>query len=194
MLTTNGVTKSRMKELALDIWNGRILRGAQRTIYYTTNTHKFRSNQNMHCRNRCVTYHLKSNSFLNRWGRTATPINLPLTKVLASRNSLWGSRYRTIAIVNSFKVWHHYLEGPLKAVIVYSDHPKLEYYTTSKVLNRRQAHWAQELAAYGLKIVYCPGSPNRNLDSLSQYPEYCTEKGWGEDPPITTILSPNIFH
>jgi hypothetical protein len=35
-----------------------------------------------------------------------------------------------LAIIDSFKVWRHYLEGGLCTVMVYSDHQNLEYFTT----------------------------------------------------------------
>jgi len=39
-------------------------------------------------------------------------------------------------------------------VQVFLDHQNLEYFTTTKVLNRRQARWAQELAGIDFKIFY----------------------------------------
>ena len=44
------------------------------------------------------------------------------------------------AIINSFKQWEHWLIGSLHPITIYSDHKNLEYFTTMKVLNRRQAH------------------------------------------------------
>jgi hypothetical protein len=44
-----------------------------------------------------------------------------------------------LAIVNSFKHWRRYCEGAVYQVQVFSDHQNLEYFTTTKVLNRRQA-------------------------------------------------------
>jgi hypothetical protein len=46
-----------------------------------------------------------------------------------------------------------------------------------KVINRRQARWAQELAGYDFKIVYHPRNLNRKPDALSRRPEYRPEKG-----------------
>jgi len=47
-----------------------------------------------------------------------------------------------LAIVNAFKHWRHYCEGATHQVQVFSDHQNLEYFPTTKVLNRRQARWA----------------------------------------------------
>jgi transposase InsO family protein len=98
-----------------------------------------------------------------------------------------------LAIVDSFKLWRRYLEGAMHTVQVYSDHQNLEYFTTTKVLNRRQARWAQELAGVDFKIYYRPGTKNGKPDALSRRPEYRPEKGGGEDQPITTILHNQHF-
>jgi hypothetical protein len=66
-----------------------------------------------------------------------------------------------VAIVASFKIWRRYLECALEMVILYTDHHNLEYSMSTKVLNRRQARWAQELAGINFKIIYQPGSQKR---------------------------------
>jgi hypothetical protein len=57
-----------------------------------------------------------------------------------------------LAIVDCFKTWRRYLEGSLHTVLVFTDHKNLEYFMMTKVLNRRQAHWAQELAGVDFKF------------------------------------------
>jgi hypothetical protein len=81
-----------------------------------------------------------------------------------------------LAVVDSFKVWRKYLEGTLLTVLVDTDHQNLEYFTTRKVLNTGQAHWAQELAGIEFKICYRPGSQNRKPDALSRRSQYCPLK------------------
>jgi hypothetical protein len=98
-----------------------------------------------------------------------------------------------LAIVDCFKAWQRYLEGLLYMVQVFTDHKDLEYFMTTKVLNRRQAHWAQELASMDFKIFYRKGTSNGKPDTLSRYPEYCPEKGGGGDQPIQTILNEKHF-
>jgi hypothetical protein len=98
-----------------------------------------------------------------------------------------------LAIVDAFKHWRRYCEGALHQVQVFSDHQNLEYFTTTKVLNRRQARWAQELAGIDFKIYYRPGSQNGKPDALSRRSEYRPEKGGSEDQPITTILHAQHF-
>ena len=82
-----------------------------------------------------------------------------------------------LAVVDAFKHWRHYCEGATNQVQVYSDHQNLEYFTTTKVLNRQQARWAQELASIDFRIYYRPGTENRKPDALSRRLEYRPEKG-----------------
>ena len=73
------------------------------------------------------------------------------------------------AIINSFKQWEHWLIGSLlHPVLVYTDHKNLEYFTTTKVLNRRQARWADYLSLFDFKIIYRPGRENGKADALSR--------------------------
>jgi hypothetical protein len=46
-----------------------------------------------------------------------------------------------LAIVDAFKHWRRYLEGTHHQIQVFSDHQNLKYFTTTKVLNRRQVRW-----------------------------------------------------
>jgi hypothetical protein len=78
-------------------------------------------------------------------------------------------------------------------VQVFTDHKNLEYFMTTKVLNRRQACWAQELAGMDFKIYYRKGTSNGKPDTLSRCPEYRPEKGGGRDQPIQTILNERHF-
>ena len=101
-----------------------------------------------------------------------------------------------LAIVSAFKEWRRYLEGAEHPILVFSDHKNLEYFTTTKVLNRRQARWAQELAGYDFKIVYRPGNLNGKPDALSRRPEYRPEKGDSSEnglQPISLVLKPEHF-
>ena len=87
-----------------------------------------------------------------------------------------------LAIVDGFKHWRRSCEGTEHQVQVFSDHQNLEYFTTTKVLNRRQARWAQELAGINFRIYYRPGSQNGKPDTLSWRSEYRPEKGGGRKP------------
>ena len=94
-----------------------------------------------------------------------------------------------LAIVDCFKRWRQYLEGAKHQVQVISDHQNLELFQTTKVLNRRQTRWAQELAGYDLKIFFRAGWQNGKADYLSRRPEYRLEKGGDKNPE--TILKPD---
>jgi hypothetical protein len=98
-----------------------------------------------------------------------------------------------LAIVNSFKAWRRYLEGSLYMVQVFTDHKNLDYFMNTKVLNQRQAYWAQEFAGVDFKIFYRKGTSNGKPDALSWCPEYCPEKGGGGDQQMQTILGEKHF-
>jgi len=98
-----------------------------------------------------------------------------------------------LAIVNAFKHWHRYCEGATNQVQVFSDYQNLEYFTTTKILNRRQAQWTQELAGIDFRIYYRPGNRNGKPDALSRCLEYCPEIGESENQPITTVLRKDNF-
>jgi hypothetical protein len=86
-----------------------------------------------------------------------------------------------LTIVDCFKAWWRYLEGLLHMVQVFMDYKNLEYFMMTKVLNRWQACWAQELAGMDFKIFYRKGTSNSKPDTLSRCPEYHPEKGRGGD-------------
>ncbi|SOV07143.1 uncharacterized protein UDID_18780 [Ustilago sp. UG-2017a] len=60
------------------------------------------------------------------------------------------------AIVAAFKHWRQYLEGAKFQVQVLTDHRSLEYFTTTKQLNHRQARWSELLADFDFVIQYRP--------------------------------------
>jgi len=98
-----------------------------------------------------------------------------------------------LAVVDAFKHWRRYCAGATNQVQVYSDHQNLEYFTTTNVLNQRQARWAQELDGIDFRIYYRPGTQNGKPDALSRRSEYRREKGRVENQPITTVLRVNHF-
>ena len=98
-----------------------------------------------------------------------------------------------LAIVDAFKHWRRYCEGAEHLIQVFTDHHNLEYFTTTKVLNRRQARWVEELAGIDFRIHYRPGTQNGKPDELSRRTEYHPEKGGVENQPITTVLRNDHF-
>jgi RNase H-like domain found in reverse transcriptase len=73
-----------------------------------------------------------------------------------------------LTIIKAFRNWRVYLEGSKYPVKVYIDHKNLLYFTTTKVLNRRQVRWSETLSAYNFKISYKKGSDNTKADALSR--------------------------
>jgi RNase H-like domain found in reverse transcriptase len=62
-----------------------------------------------------------------------------------------------LVIIRCFKEWRPELEGTLSPIKVITDHRNLEYFTTTKLLNRRQARWSEFLSRFNFRIVYRPG-------------------------------------
>jgi len=59
-----------------------------------------------------------------------------------------------LAIFEAFRNWRHYLEGSASPIDVVMDHKNLEYFSTSKVLSRRQARWSEFLSQYNLILSF----------------------------------------
>ena len=76
-----------------------------------------------------------------------------------------------LAIVESMKHWRHYFEGAKFPVLVRSDHKNLERFMSTKILNRRQARWAEILSGYDFVLDHIPGSKNP-ADGPSRRPDY----------------------
>ena len=51
-----------------------------------------------------------------------------------------------LAIFKAFKIWQHYLKGPVYLIDIVTDHKNLEYFSTTKVLTWRQAWWSEYLS------------------------------------------------
>ena len=82
-----------------------------------------------------------------------------------------------LGIVEAFRVWRAYLEGAQHQITVITDHKNLEYFTTTKVLNRRQARWSEILGNYDFIIKYVSGTLNGKPDALSRRSDYHPKEG-----------------
>jgi Reverse transcriptase (RNA-dependent DNA polymerase). len=51
-----------------------------------------------------------------------------------------------LAIFEAFRIWRHYLEGSGTPIDVVTDHKNLEYFSTTKILTRRQVRWSEYLS------------------------------------------------
>jgi len=59
-----------------------------------------------------------------------------------------------LVIFKAFKIWQHYLEGSALPIDIVIDHKNLEYFSTTKVLTRRQARWSEYLSQFNLVICF----------------------------------------
>ena len=73
-----------------------------------------------------------------------------------------------LTIFKAFKTWQHYLEGSASPVDVVTNHKNLEYFSTSKVLTRRQARWSEYLCQFNLVIHFRPSKLGAKPDALTR--------------------------
>ena len=86
------------------------------------------------------------------------------------------TRYEThdgelLAIVETFKIWRHYIEGSQHEVLVLTNYNNLRRFMEKKSLSSRQVRCTQELSHYHFWTHYCQGKANRAADALSRYLE-----------------------
>jgi transposase InsO family protein len=82
-----------------------------------------------------------------------------------------------LAIIRCFEEWRPELEGAASPIKVITDHRNLEYFTTTKLLNRRQARWSEFLSRFDFKIMYRPGKLGAKPDSLTRRSEDLPKEG-----------------
>jgi len=92
-----------------------------------------------------------------------------------------------VVTINCFQEWRPFLLGTPVEIVVFPEHKNLEYFNTTKLLNRRQAHWAEILSLFNFNIVYHPGEKNGKADTLSRlvYPEM---EGEGEKQDLMILM------
>jgi hypothetical protein len=76
-----------------------------------------------------------------------------------------------LAVVEAFKHWRPNCHGARFPILVITDHQNLRYFTTSKVLNKHQVHWAEKLSEFDFWIIYRAGSKNGKPDVLNRRSE-----------------------
>ena len=82
------------------------------------------------------------------------------------------------AIFEAFRIWRHYLDGSALPIDVVTDHKNLEYFATTKILNRRQARWAEYLCQFNIIIRFRPGKLGAKPDALTRrWDVYAKEGG-----------------
>lgn len=73
-----------------------------------------------------------------------------------------------LAIFEAFKRWRHYLEGSATPIDVITDHKNLVYFSSTKMLTRRQARWSEYLSQFNLVIRFRPGRQGAKPDALTR--------------------------
>jgi len=107
-------------------------------------------------------------------------------------------------MVAAFKEWAYMLMSVDDKILVYTDHQNLEYFNTTKTLNRRQHRWPEFLQPFNFMVIYREGGLNEMADAWSRGRDYCPTQGsnsqpftyfgpglcMGEDP---VILPPHVL-
>jgi hypothetical protein len=97
------------------------------------------------------------------------------------------------AIVVAFKEWEHLLMSVDDEVMVYTDHKNLEYFNTTKTLNRRQHRWAEFLQPFRFRVVYREGRLNAKADILSRRRDYRPEGGGEPIEVPQKFFGPGVY-
>ena len=95
-----------------------------------------------------------------------------------------------LTIYESFWTWRHYLEGSATLINIITNHKNLEYFSTTKILSRRQAHWSELLSQFNLVIRFCPGKLREKPNALTRWWDIYPKGG---DSDYATI-NPHNFH
>jgi hypothetical protein len=85
--------------------------------------------------------------------------------------------------------WRHYLQGSQLKFEIWMHHKNLEYFTTTKKLNRRQARWSLELSEYDFALIHKPGKQHAKTDVLSRRSGH--EKGAQDN--LNLVLLPEQY-
>ena len=96
-----------------------------------------------------------------------------------------------LAIIKAFTVQRIYLKGSPHKISVIIDYKNLVYFTTSKVLNRRQARWSKFLGSFNFTISYRLGVNNTKADILSRRTDYLLEGHSTNKLPKPPLIKPD---
>lgn len=107
----------------------------------------------------------------------------------AERNYRVGDK-ELLAIVASLTLYRPYVVDLTQPLLVITDHSNLTTFASKRILNRRQARWANELSELNFKIVYRPGSKNKRADVLTRR---AGDRPVEENLTPSTILGPEKF-
>ena len=101
--------------------------------------------------------------------------------------------------MRAFENWRPELEGSAYPIDVVTDHKNLEYFTTTKLLSRRQARWSEFLSRFDFQIRYRPGKQGGKPDALTRRTADLPVEGDLTDPrneirnrPLLKLASINL--
>ena len=86
------------------------------------------------------------------------------------------------AILAAFKQLAYMLMSVDDQILVYTDHQNLEYFNTTKTLNRKQHRGAKFLQMCNFKVIYREGWLNEKADALPRCRDYRPEGGSNSEP------------
>src|SRR5271154_2527710 len=95
-----------------------------------------------------------------------------------------------LSIMQCLEDWHHCLEGAKEHFEILSDHKNLQYFLTSKKLNRRQVQWCLFLLRFDFLMTYRKGTLSTKVDLLSRHLDHDREKNNNEN---IILLKPEYF-
>jgi hypothetical protein len=96
-----------------------------------------------------------------------------------------------LGVIRCLDAWRHYLEGCKHKFEIWTDHKNLEYFTSAKKLNRRQARWSLFLTRFEFALVHKAGATMGKADSLSRRPDH--KEGVQDDNKDVVMLKPEVF-
>lgn len=73
-----------------------------------------------------------------------------------------------LAIVEGLKEYRQYVCNLAAPIKIITDHQNLTVFATKRILNRRQARWALELAEHDFLLEFRPGIKNSRADALTR--------------------------
>ena len=82
-----------------------------------------------------------------------------------------------LSIFEAFKIWQHYLEGPVYPINIVTKHKNLEYFSITKILTQRQTQWSKYLSQFNLVIRFHPGHLGTKLDTLTRWWDIYPKEG-----------------
>jgi len=93
-----------------------------------------------------------------------------------------------LAMINALEKWHIYLHQLPQPFTILTDHHNLQTFSEKALLSHRQARWAQEIAQYDFKILFCPGKDNGKADALTRQSGDLPEEGDDRARPVQALI------